>query len=52
METSWFLFMRLRAKANQVLAALLAGHFSVAKAAVKILHGHSFRKKLVSIGMP
>ena len=36
-------------KANQALVRLLAEHFSVAKSAVSILHGHSSRKKLVSI---
>jgi uncharacterized protein (TIGR00251 family) len=38
-------------KANQALVRLLANHFSVAKSDVRILHGHSSRKKLVSIGM-
>lgn len=39
-------------KANQALVALLATHFSVARYAVKILHSHSCRKRLVFIGMP
>jgi uncharacterized protein (TIGR00251 family) len=37
-------------KANQALVALLADYFSFPKSAIKILRGHSSRKKLVSIG--
>jgi uncharacterized protein (TIGR00251 family) len=37
-------------EANQALVALLADHFSVPKSAVKIVRGHSSRRKLVSIG--
>jgi uncharacterized protein (TIGR00251 family) len=37
-------------KANQALVELLADHFSVPKSAIKIVRGHSSRKKLVSIG--
>ncbi|MBI2359264.1 MAG: DUF167 domain-containing protein [Deltaproteobacteria bacterium] len=37
-------------KANRAIVELLARHFSVAKTDVKILRGHSGRKKLVEIG--
>lgn len=37
-------------KANRAVVELLARHFSVPKTAVKILHGHSGRRKLVAIG--
>jgi uncharacterized protein len=39
-----------RGEANQALVALLADHFSVPKSAIKIVRGHSSRKKLVAIG--
>ena len=37
-------------KANRAVIELLAAHFSVPKTDVKILRGHSGRKKLVEIG--
>lgn len=37
-------------KANARLVELLADHFHTAKTQVRILHGHSSRKKLVEIG--
>jgi uncharacterized protein YggU (UPF0235/DUF167 family) len=37
-------------KANQALIALLAGHFSLPKAKIKIIRGLTARKKLVEIG--
>lgn len=39
-------------KANQALIELLAEHFSVPKSAIKIVRGHSSRKKLLAIGQP
>ena len=37
-------------KANLALIEILAGHFSVAKSSVKIVHGQTSRRKLVEIG--
>lgn len=37
-------------KANQALVDLLAKHFSVPKSSVKLLRGHSSRKKVFEIG--
>jgi uncharacterized protein len=37
-------------KANQAVIAILAGHFRVPKSSIKIVRGHSSRKKLISIG--
>jgi uncharacterized protein len=37
-------------KANARLVELLAGHFDTAKTHVRIVHGHSSRKKLVEVG--
>lgn len=36
-------------KANARLVELLADHFHTAKSSVRILHGHSSRKKLVEV---
>lgn len=37
-------------KANQALIGLLADHFSVPKSSVRIIQGHTGRRKLVEIG--
>ena len=39
-----------KGKANEALVALLAEYFSVSKSQVKILRGHTAKKKLVEIG--
>jgi uncharacterized protein len=39
-----------KGKANQALIGLLAAHFSVPKSAVRIVRGHSSRKKRIEIG--
>lgn len=56
-ESSPYLDVFLREKpidglANQALIALLAKHFSVNKASVRIVSGSSSRIKLVEIGGP
>jgi uncharacterized protein len=38
-------------EANQRLLALLAEHFCVPKSTIKILRGHSSRKKFLEIGL-
>lgn len=37
-------------EANRVLIELLAQHFDVPKTTIRIVHGHSSRRKLVEIG--
>lgn len=37
-------------EANRVLIELLAQHFDVSKTTIRIVHGHSSRRKLVEIG--
>ena len=37
-------------EANRVLIKLLAQHFDVPKTTIRIVHGHSPRRKLVEIG--
>ena len=37
-------------EANRVLIELIAQHFDVPKTKIRIVHGHSSRRKLVEIG--
>lgn len=37
-------------KANQELIDLLATHFAAPKSTIKIVHGHSARRKIIDIG--
>ena len=37
-------------EANRVLIELLAQHFDVPKTTIRIIHGHSSRRKLVEVG--